>query len=84
MNLNAQQLIIMAIIGIVAGWLASLVVGGGGILRYLITGIIGAFVGGWLFNAMGWRLNLGSEIVEQIVTSAIGAIILVLLARLIA
>ncbi len=84
MNLNAQQLIIMAIIGIVAGWLASLVVGGGGILRYLITGIIGAFVGGWLFNAMGWRLNLGSEIAEQVATSAIGAIILVLLARLIA
>ena len=72
------------VIGIVAGWLASLVVGGGGILRYLITGILGAFVGGWLFSAAGWKLNLGSEIVDQIVISAIGAIVLVLLARLIA
>jgi uncharacterized membrane protein YeaQ/YmgE (transglycosylase-associated protein family) len=84
MNMNTQQLVIMAVVGIIAGWLASLVVGGGGILRYLITGILGAFVGGWLFSAAGWKLNLGSEIVDQIVTSAIGAIILVLLARLIA
>ena len=84
MNFNTQQLVIMAIVGIIAGWLASLVVGGGGILRYLITGILGAFVGGWLFSAAGWKLNLGSEIADQIVTSAIGAIILVLLARLIA
>jgi uncharacterized membrane protein YeaQ/YmgE (transglycosylase-associated protein family) len=84
MNMNTQQLVIMAVVGIVAGWLASLVVGGGGLLRYLITGILGAFVGGWLFNAAGWKLNLGNEIAEQIVTAAIGAIVLVLLARLIA
>lgn len=84
MNMNTQQIVIIVVIGIVAGWLASLVVGGGGILRYLITGILGAFVGGWLFSAAGWKLNLGSDIAEQIVTSAIGAIVLVLLARLIA
>jgi uncharacterized membrane protein YeaQ/YmgE (transglycosylase-associated protein family) len=84
MNMNTQQIVIVVVIGIVAGWLASLVVGGGGILRYLITGILGAFVGGWLFSAAGWKLNLGSDIAEQIATSAIGAIILVLLARLIA
>ena len=84
MNMNTQQLITMAIIGIVAGFLASLVVGGGGLLRYLITGVLGAFVGGWLFSAAGWKLNLGSEIVEQIIVSAVGAIILVLLARVIA
>jgi uncharacterized membrane protein YeaQ/YmgE (transglycosylase-associated protein family) len=84
MNMNTQQIVIIVVIGIVAGWLASLVVGGGGILRYLITGILGAFVGGWLFSAAGWKLNLGSEIVDQIVVSAVGAIILVLLARLIA
>ena len=84
MNMNTQQLIIMAVVGIIAGWLASLVVGGAGIIRYLITGIIGAFVGGFIFNAAGWKLNLGSPIVEQIVVSAIGAIIVVLLARLIA
>ncbi len=84
MNMNTQQIVIIVMIGIVAGWLASLVVGGGGLLRYLITGIIGAFVGGWVFSAAGWKLNLGNESLEQIAISAIGAIILVLLARLIA
>ncbi|KAB2917963.1 MAG: GlsB/YeaQ/YmgE family stress response membrane protein [Hyphomicrobiaceae bacterium] len=82
--MNTQQLIIMAVVGIIAGWLASLVVGGGGILRYLITGLIGAFVGGFVFNAAGWKLNLGNEWLEQIVIAAIGAIIIVILARLIA
>jgi uncharacterized membrane protein YeaQ/YmgE (transglycosylase-associated protein family) len=84
MNMNTQQLIIMAVVGVIAGWLASLVVGGpSGLLAYLVTGIIGAFVGGWVFSAAGWRLNLGNEIAEWIVTSAIGAIIVVILARLV-
>ena len=84
MNMNAQQILIWLVIGIIAGWLASLVVGGGGLIRYLITGIIGAFVGGVVFSAAGWRLNLGSEWLDQIVIAAIGAIIVVILARLIA
>ncbi len=84
MNVNAQQLAIWALIGIVAGWLASIVVGGGGgVLRYLITGLIGAFVGGFVFQAAGWKLNLGNEWIEQIVIAAIGAIIVVIIARLV-
>jgi uncharacterized membrane protein YeaQ/YmgE (transglycosylase-associated protein family) len=84
MNMTPQQLIIMAVVGIVAGWLASLVVGGpSNIIGYLITGLIGAFVGGWIFNAAGWKLNLGSDWAEWIATSVIGAIVVVLLARLI-
>jgi uncharacterized membrane protein YeaQ/YmgE (transglycosylase-associated protein family) len=84
MNMNTQQLIIMAVVGIIAGWLASLIVGGpSGILAYLITGLIGAFVGGWIFNAAGWKLNLGNDFLEWIVTSAIGAIVVLILARLI-
>lgn len=83
MTMNAQQLIIWAVVGIIAGWLAYLVVGGSaGLLGYLIAGILGGFVGSWVFNAAGWKLNLGNEIVEWVVTSAIGAIIVVLLARL--
>ena len=85
MNMNAQQLIIWAVIGIVAGWLASVVVGGGGgVLRYLITGLIGAIVGGFVFQAAGWKLNLGNEWAEQIAIAAIGAIIVIILARVIA
>jgi uncharacterized membrane protein YeaQ/YmgE (transglycosylase-associated protein family) len=84
MNMNTQQIIVIVVIGIVAGWLAGLVGGGGGLLRYLITGLIGAFVGNFVFSTAGWKLNLGNELVEQIVVSAIGAIIVVILARAIA
>ncbi len=84
MTVNTQHLIIWAVIGIVAGWLASVVVGGGGgALRYLITGLIGAFVGGFVFSTAGWKLNLGNEWLEQIVIAAIGAIIVVILARIV-
>lgn len=84
MNMNTQQIIITAIVGIVAGWLASVVVGGPrGLIGYLITGLIGAFVGNYVLNAVGWKPNLGNDIVDSIVTSAIGAIIVVILAKLI-
>jgi uncharacterized membrane protein YeaQ/YmgE (transglycosylase-associated protein family) len=84
MNLDAQKLIIWAIIGIVAGWLASVVLGGGGgLLRYLITGLIGAFVGGFVFQTAGWKLNLGNDWLEQIIVAFIGAIIVVILARMV-
>ena len=77
MTMNAQQLIVWALVSIVAGGLAYLAIPGvsGNVIAYLIAGIVGGFVGGWLFGAMGWKLNLGNEIAEWIVTSAVGAII---------
>jgi uncharacterized membrane protein YeaQ/YmgE (transglycosylase-associated protein family) len=83
MTLNAQQLITWLVVGLIAGWLAHLFVGGpANILGYLIAGLLGGIVGSWLFNALGWTLNLGNPIVESIITSAIGAAIVVLLAKL--
>jgi uncharacterized membrane protein YeaQ/YmgE (transglycosylase-associated protein family) len=84
MKMDAQVLIVMAVIGIIAGFLASLVVGGSGILRYLVTGIIGSFVGGFVLNAAGLNLGIKNALISQIVTAAIGAIIVVILARIIA
>lgn len=84
MKVDTQALIVMAIIGIVAGWLASWVVGGGGLIRYLITGVLGAFVGGFALNAAGINLGIKNPLASQIVTAAIGAIIVSLLARFIA
>ena len=84
MNMNTQQLIITAIVGIVAGWLASILVGGpSSLIGYLLTGLIGAFVGNIVLGAAGWKPNLGSELVDSIATSAIGAIIVIILAKLI-
>jgi uncharacterized membrane protein YeaQ/YmgE (transglycosylase-associated protein family) len=83
MNIDPKSLIIFLAIGIVAGWLASKIVGGDGLVRYLITGVIGAFVGGYLLSALNINLGIGSALVSQIITSTIGAIVVVLLARFI-
>jgi uncharacterized membrane protein YeaQ/YmgE (transglycosylase-associated protein family) len=81
---NNRAILIFLGIGILAGFLASLVVGGGGLITYLISGVIGSFVGGYLFTALRIDLGIGNDVVRQIVTSTVGAIIVVLLARLIA
>ncbi len=82
--------IVLVVTGIIAGWLAGLIVGGGGLIRNLIVGIIGAVVGGFLVNS--GILQLPGAITSitdpipygtQILVAAIGAIIVVLLARVI-
>ncbi len=82
--MDLKALAVFALIGIIAGFLASIVVGGGGIVWYLVVGIIGSFVGGILFSMAGINLGIKSPLASQIITSTIGAIIVVLLARLIA
>jgi uncharacterized membrane protein YeaQ/YmgE (transglycosylase-associated protein family) len=85
MNIETRTLLIFVFIGLVAGFIASLLVGGGGgILRYLVTGLIGAFVGGYLFDALNIDLGIRNRLVSQIATASIGAIIVVILARFIA
>ena len=81
--MDNKALIIFLVVGLAAGFLASFVVGGGGILRYLISGVLGSFVGGFLLNAAGVNLGISNKLLSQIVTSTIGAIVVVLVARLI-
>ncbi|HWK38629.1 MAG TPA: GlsB/YeaQ/YmgE family stress response membrane protein, partial [Hyphomicrobium sp.] len=69
MNIETRALLVFVAIGVIAGFLASLLIGGGGgILRYLITGIIGAFVGGYLFDALRIDLGIGNKFVSEIIT----------------
>ncbi|MCL5776686.1 GlsB/YeaQ/YmgE family stress response membrane protein [Limibaculum sp. FT325] len=82
--MTIQGIIATLLIGLVAGWLASFVVGGGGPLKYIVWGILGAIVGGIVLPALGVAINLGSPVVNQIVVAAIGAVLLVLVARAIA
>jgi uncharacterized membrane protein YeaQ/YmgE (transglycosylase-associated protein family) len=70
------------IIGVAAGWLAGQLMKGGGygLIGDLIIGVIGAFIGGRLFGAIGIRTGgLGGSLI----TATIGAIILLFLVRLI-
>ena len=83
--MDATAVIVMLVIGAIAGWLASLVVGGPlGLIGYIIAGAIGGVVGGWLMNMLKINLKLGHPLADQIVISAIGAIIVIILARIIA
>ncbi|KPL51340.1 GlsB/YeaQ/YmgE family stress response membrane protein [Prosthecomicrobium hirschii] len=82
--MDTRALLITLAIGLVAGWLASFVVGGGNILRYLLTGVIGSVVGSFLFAKLGIHLGIGNALVEQILVATVGAIVVVLIARALA
>jgi uncharacterized membrane protein YeaQ/YmgE (transglycosylase-associated protein family) len=83
MDLSVHGLLVILIIGIVAGWLAGKVVRGGGfgLIGDLIVGIAGAFIASWLFPKFG--VHIGTGIGEEIVYAMLGAIILLLLLRLV-
>lgn len=72
------------VVGLVAGVLASLVMGGTGygIIGDIVIGIVGAFVGGWLFTALGISTPLGG-LGGTIFVAFIGAVVLLLILRLI-
>ena len=78
-----ETLVIWLIVGAIAGWLAGAVVRGGGfgLVGDIIVGIVGAFIAGWLFPRLGFHLATG--IVGVIIDAAIGAIVLLLVIRLI-
>lgn len=79
------QWVIMILNGLVAGWLAGLLLGGGGLIRNLLVGLIGAVVGGWMVNAglLTLPFNFDSVIPygNQIAVSTVGALLVVIVAR---
>mgnify|MGYP006276046949 CR=1 FL=1 len=83
--MNVQEIVVVVVlIGRVAGWLASLVDGGGRLVKYVIWGLLGSVVGGVVLPAVGVQVNLGNPLVSQVAVATIGAIILVVIARLVA
>lgn len=81
-RMDTRSILIFLGIGLLAGFLASLIVGGGGLITYLVAGVLGSFVGGYLFSALNISLPIRNALVSQIVTSTVGAIIVLLVARL--
>lgn len=75
-----MDIITWLIVGLVAGLLASLIVGGSGlgILGDIVVGIAGAFVGGWLFSEMGWGTPFDG-LAGTIFVAFIGAVLLLLI-----
>jgi len=83
MNLANESLIIIILVGIVAGWLAGKIVDGGGfgLIGDLIVGVIGAFIGNWLLPQL--HIHLGVGLVALIVNATLGAIVLLAILRLV-
>jgi uncharacterized membrane protein YeaQ/YmgE (transglycosylase-associated protein family) len=71
------------VVGLIAGWLAGLVMKGGGygIIVDIILGIVGGLVGGWVFGLLG--IGMGGGMIGSIIVAFIGAVILVGITRLI-
>ncbi|HET9716401.1 MAG TPA: GlsB/YeaQ/YmgE family stress response membrane protein [Pseudolabrys sp.] len=73
-------IIIWIIIGLLAGWLAKQLLGGtGGLLRNLAVGLIGAIVGGILFDQLGIVVKPG--FLGALISATIGAIVFLLVWR---
>jgi uncharacterized membrane protein YeaQ/YmgE (transglycosylase-associated protein family) len=81
--MTGESLLIILVIGLVAGWLAGQIVQGTGlgIIGDIIVGILGAFIGNWLLPKL--NIHLGVGIVNEIINATIGAIVLLLAIRLV-
>jgi len=84
MNLSNESLLVIVLVGIVAGWAAGKIVDGGGfgLIGDLIVGVIGAFIGDWLVPRVGIHLGVGT--LALIINATLGAIVLLLIIRLVA
>lgn len=82
MPLDLQALLILLIVGAIAGWLAGTLVKGYGfgLVGNIVIGVIGAFIGAYLMPMLGFGM---AGLLGQIVSATIGAIILLLLIGLV-
>lgn len=69
------------IVGLIAGWLAGMLVKGGGfgLVGDLVVGVIGAFIGGYLFSLFG--ASAGGGLIGSIVVATVGAVLLLIVVR---
>ena len=83
MIISNEGIIVILFVGLVAGWLAGKIVRGTGfgLIGDIVVGIAGAFISSWLFPKLG--IHIGSGLISEIIYSAIGAVLLLLIVRLV-
>ena len=83
MHMSAESLLVILLVGAIAGWLAGQIVQGTGfgLVGDIIIGIVGAFIASWLFPQLG--LHLGAGIIAEIIAATIGAVLLLVIVRLV-
>jgi uncharacterized membrane protein YeaQ/YmgE (transglycosylase-associated protein family) len=83
MHMSNESLLVIIIVGVVAGWLAGQLVRGTGfgLIGDLLVGIVGAFIGNWMLPRLG--IQLGAGVVSSIVNATLGAVALLLVIGLV-
>lgn len=83
--MTVAALLVTLLVGAIASWLAGLIVKGHGqgLLTNIVVGIVGAFIAGFLFPALGLGMSISSPILGSIIFATIGAVILLVILRLI-
>ncbi len=83
--METQSIIIILVLGAVAGWLGGLVFKGSGLglIGNIVVGIVGGFIGYWLLPKLGVHINTGKAWLNYILTAAIGAVVLLALINII-
>ena len=81
--MSVESLLIILVVGLVAGWLASTLVRGGGlgVIGDIVVGLIGALIGAWLLPKLG--VHIGTGIVGAIISATIGAVLLLVVLRIV-
>jgi len=82
MSMSGESLLVILLIGAIAGWLAGQIVQGTGfgLIGDIVIGIVGAFIASLLFPTFG--IHLGTGMVGAIVAATLGAILLLVVVRL--
>jgi uncharacterized membrane protein YeaQ/YmgE (transglycosylase-associated protein family) len=80
---DVMEFVWFILVGLVAGWLAGMLVKGGGfgVVGDIIVGVLGALVGGFLFGFLGF--SGGGGLLGSIVVATVGAVVLIFVLRLI-
>ena len=79
--MTTESLLVWIVVGLIAGWLASAVVGGGyGVVGDIVIGVVGAFLGGYIFRALAWHSPFPG-LPGVIFVAFIGAVALILILR---
>ena len=81
--MTLEAILIVLIVGAVAGWLAGQIVRGMGfgLIGNIAVGIVGAFIAGWLLPRLG--IVIGSGMIAAIINATIGAVVLLVIIGLI-
>jgi len=78
-----MEIVWFILIGLVAGWLAGMLVKGGGfgVIGDIVVGILGALLGGFLFSSLG--VSAGGGLLGSVIVATVGAVVLIVILRLI-